>query len=85
LTSLARVLPAQMHQYAVLADAQVGDGCQTLLPSGVAFHHWGLEFKQLSFHRVGRANATRRTASFNGCALSQHAAVPLVFRPRVSW
>ena len=38
----------------VHAGVRVGGGCQTLLPPGAHFHHWGLGFKQSSFHHVGR-------------------------------
>src|SRR2546428_2284026 len=58
---------------------------QTLLPPGEHFRHWGLGFKQFSLHHVGRANTTRHTVSFDSRALSQHAAVPSIFRPWVSW
>src|SRR5947209_5513596 len=40
--------------FTVHADAQVGGSCQTLLPPSVHSHHWGLGFKQSSFHHVGR-------------------------------
>src|SRR5207245_8570104 len=53
---------------------------QTLLPSGGHFHHWGLGFKHYSLHHVGRANTTCHTVSFDSRALSQHAAVPSIFR-----
>jgi hypothetical protein len=54
LTTLANVRPAKVHRPPVHANAQVGNGYQTLVPLGGHFHHWGLGFKQSSFHHVGR-------------------------------
>src|SRR5205085_4595584 len=47
--SLRRCIVLTVH-----GDAQVGDGCQALLPAGGHSHHWGLGFKQFSLHHVDR-------------------------------
>ena len=47
--SLRRYIDLTVH-----ADAQAGDGYQTLLPPSAHFHYWGLGFKQCSLHHVGR-------------------------------
>ena len=54
LATSANVHPAKVHRHAVLANAQAGDGSQTLLPPSAHFHYWGLGFKQCSLHHVDR-------------------------------
>lgn len=49
---------------AVHAQAQVGTGGQTLLPMGGHLHHWGLGFRQCSFHHNGRVERDQSYSVF---------------------
>jgi hypothetical protein len=51
--------PAKVCRPAVHADTRVSGGYQTQLPPGVHIHHWGLGFRQSSFHHIGRVQRDR--------------------------
>src|SRR6266542_5641131 len=56
-----------------------------LLPPGAHIHRWGLGFRQSSLHHIGRVPSSPPYSAIGQPLLSQHALVPLAFRPRVSW
>src|SRR5713226_5246616 len=61
--------PTKVHRHAVLANAQVGDGHQTLLPPGAHLTTGDWDSSNQAFTMSAGSNATCGTASSHSCAL----------------